>query len=76
MKVRRVVYPIHTGSVGGIFTKLIALAVSLFAASLPVTGFLIWWGRRKKSKATHALPINMPTARRTKTAKRSRPEPA
>ncbi|GAB3901037.1 PepSY-associated TM helix domain-containing protein [Spirosoma agri] len=49
-KARRVVFPIHTGSLFGWPTKLIALFVALTAASLPITGFLIWWGKRKKSR--------------------------
>lgn len=50
LKIRRMVYPIHTGSAYGWPTKIIAFAVSLFAASLPVTGTLIWIGRMKKTK--------------------------
>lgn len=49
-KMRRMVYPIHTGSIYGWPTKILALMVSLFAASLPVTGLLIWLGRKKKAK--------------------------
>jgi uncharacterized iron-regulated membrane protein len=75
MKVRRAVYPIHTGSVGGLFTKVIALLVSLFAASLPVTGFLIWWGRRKKSTQTVASTGRVPQNRRPKKVASPRPEP-
>jgi uncharacterized iron-regulated membrane protein len=76
MKVRRAVYPIHRGSVGGIFTKIIALLVSLSAASLPVTGFFIWWGRRKKSTHADASPGRVPQSRRAKKAAGPRPEPA
>ena len=43
-------YDIHVGSILGLPTKIIAFIVSLICASLPVTGFLIWWGRRKKTK--------------------------
>ncbi|MGI9650510.1 PepSY-associated TM helix domain-containing protein [Chryseobacterium sp. RLHN22] len=43
-------YDIHVGSILGLPTKIIAFMVSLICASLPVTGFLIWWGRRKKTK--------------------------
>jgi uncharacterized iron-regulated membrane protein len=76
MKVRRAVYPIHTGSFGGVFTKIIALLVSLFAASLPVTGFLVWWGRRKKGPHAVASPGRVPQRRRTRKAANPRPEPA
>jgi uncharacterized iron-regulated membrane protein len=74
MKVRRAVYPIHTGSVGGVFTKIIALLVSLFAASLPVTGFLVWWGRRKKRNAA-PVPGRAPKPRRSRSVAGPRPEP-
>jgi len=43
-------YDIHVGSILGLPTKIIAFVVSLICASLPVSGFLIWWGRRKKTK--------------------------
>ena len=43
-------YDIHVGSILGLPTKIIAFIVSLICASLPHTGFLIWWGRRKKRK--------------------------
>jgi uncharacterized iron-regulated membrane protein len=43
-------YDIHVGAIGGLPTKILAFIVSLTAASLPVTGFLIWIGRRKKKK--------------------------
>ena len=47
-KVRRLIYPIHTGSIFGYPTKILAFLVCLFAVTLPITGFLIWWGRKKK----------------------------
>ena len=45
-------YAIHVGSIYGLPTKLLATFISLFCASLPLSGFLIWWGRRKKAKST------------------------
>lgn len=41
-------YDIHVGSIGGMAGKIIAFLVSLVCASLPVTGFYVWWGKRKK----------------------------
>lgn len=49
--VRRMNYDIHVGAIGGIGGKIIAFLSSLIVGSLPVTGFVIWWGRRKKSSA-------------------------
>lgn len=40
-------YDIHTGAILGLPGKIIAFLVSLFCASLPVTGFLVWWNKRK-----------------------------
>lgn len=47
-KIKSLNYDIHVGSILGFPGKILAFCVSLIAASLPVTGFLIWWGRRKK----------------------------
>ncbi|BFM45431.1 PepSY-associated TM helix domain-containing protein [Flavobacterium sp. CFS9] len=47
-KLKRLMYPIHTGSVYGLTTKIIAFLVCLFAATLPITGLIIWLGRKKK----------------------------
>jgi uncharacterized iron-regulated membrane protein len=47
-KIARMNYDIHTGAIKGLPGKIIAFLASLIAASLPVTGFLIWLGRRKR----------------------------
>jgi uncharacterized iron-regulated membrane protein len=44
-------YSIHVGSIWGIPTKILATLVSLICSILPITGFLIWYGRKKKSKS-------------------------
>jgi uncharacterized iron-regulated membrane protein len=50
-KIMRMNYDIHIGAIGGIVGKIIAFLVSLLAASLPVTGILLWYGRTyKKNK--------------------------
>ncbi|MEM6805059.1 MAG: PepSY-associated TM helix domain-containing protein [Bacteroidota bacterium] len=46
----RMNYDIHIGAIGGLVGKIIAFIASLFVASLPLSGFLIWYGRRKKAK--------------------------
>ncbi|MFA9186939.1 PepSY-associated TM helix domain-containing protein [Flavobacterium magnesitis] len=43
-------YDLHVGSVGGIYTKILAFLASLVCASLPITGFIIWLNKYKKSK--------------------------
>lgn len=47
-KIYRMNYDLHVGAAFGMTGKIIAFTASLFCASLPVTGFMIWWGRRKK----------------------------
>lgn len=49
-KLIRMNYDIHIGAIGGIAGKIIAFLASLVCASLPVTGFLIWWGKYQKKK--------------------------
>ncbi len=55
-KIKHANRDLHTGQNFGILGKLIAFFASLFAASLPITGFLIWYQRKYKTK---------PTAKRT-----------
>ncbi|RYZ97586.1 MAG: PepSY domain-containing protein [Sphingobacteriaceae bacterium] len=45
-KLRRMNYDIHVGSILGFPGKVMAFLSSLIGASLPVTGFLVWWGRK------------------------------
>lgn len=52
-KIRRMNYDIHVGAVLGLPGKLLVFFGSLIAASLPVTGFYIWLGRRKKKNTRH-----------------------
>lgn len=45
----RMNYDIHVGAIGGLPGKILLFLVSLVVASLPVTGFLVWWGRKQKA---------------------------
>lgn len=45
-KLRKMNYDIHVGSILGFPGKVLAFLASLIGASLPVTGFLVWWGRK------------------------------
>lgn len=49
-KFRFINYDLHVGSILGFPGKVLAFIASLIAASLPVTGFLIWWGRKNKKQ--------------------------
>lgn len=63
-KFRSMNYDLHTGAFSGLPTKVLAFLVSLICASLPVTGFMIWYNRTKgKQKNTnrrkdYKLPAN------------------
>ncbi|MEH0153344.1 PepSY-associated TM helix domain-containing protein [Limibacter armeniacum] len=50
-------YDIHIGSVLGLSGKVLAFFISLICASLPVTGFLVWWN--KNIKATKRSVVNV-----------------
>jgi len=41
-------YDVHTGSYFGLVGKIIWFIAGLICTSLPVTGFLVWWGKKKK----------------------------
>ena len=56
-KLFRMNYDIHVGAIAGLPGKIIAFFASLLAASMPVTGFIIWWGRRKKQPRVKTTKI-------------------
>lgn len=76
MKVRRLVYPIHTGQIYGWPTKIIAFLVCLLAASLPITGLRIWLGRRKKARKATAASRPWAVVSRPAAARTASPAPA
>ena len=49
-KMARMNYDVHVGAVLGLAGKILAFFASLIAASLPITGFYIWWGKKHKKK--------------------------
>lgn len=60
-KLRRMNYDLHIGAILGIPTKILAFLASLISASLPVTGFIIWYNRKfKKKKKTGKVPLKGP----------------
>ena len=53
-KLRGWIYSIHTGAWGGFFTRICYVLAALFGASLPLTGYYIFyqrkWGKKRKAK--------------------------
>lgn len=56
-KLQRMNYDIHVGAIAGLPGKMLAFLLSAIIASLPVTGFLIWWGRKNKVKKPKAKEL-------------------
>lgn len=52
-KLRGWIYSIHTGSFGGLFTRILWLLGALLGASLPLTGYYIWIKHLLKKKEHH-----------------------
>jgi uncharacterized iron-regulated membrane protein len=48
-KLKATNYNIHTGKVFGIVGQFVVFFASLIAASLPITGFIMWWNRHRAS---------------------------
>lgn len=51
-------FELHIGSIYGLPTKILACLTSLIGASLPVTGFIIWWNRKRKGKTSKVFVSN------------------
>ena len=56
-KLIRMNYDIHTGAIIGLPGKILMFFASMIAGSLPVTGFLIWIGRRRKARRSSVTEI-------------------
>lgn len=42
LKIRGWIYSVHVGSLGGMFTRILAFIAALIGASLPLTGYYLW----------------------------------
>jgi len=63
-KLKAMTYDIHVGAILGLPGKVLAFFASLIAASLPITGVIIWWGRKfKKEKKKNKVPVHRSAAR-------------
>ncbi len=60
-RVRSTFKPVHTGSIGGTPTKILAFIVCLFGVSFPVTGVIMWINRTsKKGKGKSRKEVQEP----------------
>lgn len=75
-KLRRMNYDLHIGAIFGIPTKILAFLASLISASLPVTGFIVWYNRKfKKKKKKGSVALKEPKKMvRPLAAKEKQPE--
>jgi uncharacterized iron-regulated membrane protein len=58
--IRRMNYDIHTGAIFGLPGRIALFFLALIVASLPITGFIFWWGRKNK-KIRVGKPVKMTT---------------
>ncbi|WP_255702680.1 PepSY domain-containing protein [Antarcticibacterium sp. 1MA-6-2] len=58
LQLQEMSYGLHTGQYLGLTGKILAFVGSLFVATLPVTGFVVWWGRRNKSGRRRLNELN------------------
>ncbi|WP_321335336.1 PepSY-associated TM helix domain-containing protein [uncultured Bacteroides sp.] len=49
-KLYRMTYDIHVGAILGLPGRILVFITSLIIASLPVTGCIIWWRKKRKKK--------------------------
>lgn len=80
-KLRKMNYDIHVGSILGLPGKVLAFLAALIGASLPITGFLIWYGRKFKKKGNKKVtqlavttPVNLSVKAKLRVIK-VQPEP-
>lgn len=61
-RVRSAFKPVHTGSIWGTPSKIIALIVCLLGVSFPITGTIMWLNRTRKKKKQVKTPAAAVTA--------------
>jgi uncharacterized iron-regulated membrane protein len=61
-KIYRMNYDIHVGAILGWPGKILAFFASFICGSLPITGFYIWWGKKKKQKKKGTAPVRTVTS--------------
>ncbi|MGY2132195.1 PepSY-associated TM helix domain-containing protein [Hymenobacter sp. HD11105] len=58
-RVRRSFKPVHTGSIFGMPSKVIALIVCVLGVTFPITGVILWLNRLKKEKKKKLKHLTM-----------------
>jgi uncharacterized iron-regulated membrane protein len=48
--IKRMNYDLHTGAIFGLPGRIALFFIALVVASLPITGFYFWWGKKRKEK--------------------------
>jgi uncharacterized iron-regulated membrane protein len=56
-RVRSTFKPVHTGSIWGTPSKIVAFIVCVLGCSFPVTGTIMWWNRTRKKKNKRAISL-------------------
>lgn len=51
-----VLYPLHTGAIGGVPTRAMAVAGGVSLPALALTGLLVWWRRARRRRARPGAP--------------------
>jgi uncharacterized iron-regulated membrane protein len=59
VKIRGWLYTLHVGAWGGMFSKIITCIASLVGASLPLTGYYIWWRKRRRKAYSSVMILNI-----------------
>lgn len=54
----RINLDIHEGRILGFWGKVLMCAASLIGASLPITGFVIWWRRKWPKPTPQPIPAS------------------
>lgn len=61
-QLRRLAKPLHTGEIGGLWTKILALVVTLVSLTFPITGVLMWLNRTRKKAKRSTAAVAQPLA--------------
>ena len=56
-QLRRLAKPLHTGEIGGLWTKILVFVVALAGLSFPVTGVILWLNRPRGKQHRSRRPM-------------------